>query len=202
MTNGSRPAAIELAARSNRTRMATIWITGGKGFIGQHLASHIAGDGQQVHGIGHDQRTRNDALIWPYASWSSGEIDSATLDQLAARSGLPDTIYHLAGGSSVGASFQHPHDDFARTVETTARLLEWLRLRAVGVKVVAVSSAAVYGASHRDAISEVSPLSPYSPYGAHKAMMEILASSTVVLHPSNRDGLITAVQARISATTS
>lgn len=156
--------------------MATIWITGGKGFIGQHLALHLAGDGHQVHGLGHHERPRHDDRE-PYASWLTGEIDAAALDQLVARSGAPDIVYHLAGGSSVGASFQHPHDDFARTVTTTARLLEWLRLRAAGTKLVAVSSAAVYGAAHSGAIAESASLAPYSPYGVHKAMMESVCGS-------------------------
>ena len=81
------------------------------------------------------------------------------------------------GGSSVGLSLQNPLDDFTRTVETTARLLEWTRIHAAEAKIVAVSSAAVYGGGHSRPIPESAPIRPYSPYGHHKSMMEALCRS-------------------------
>jgi UDP-glucose 4-epimerase len=45
------------------------------------------------------------------------------------------------------------------------------------VPVVAVSSAAVYGAGHVEVLSEDTPVHPYSPYGHHKAIMEALCRS-------------------------
>jgi len=45
------------------------------------------------------------------------------------------------------------------------------------VPIVAVSSAAVYGARHQGAIAEASFGTPYSPYGHHKAIMEALCRS-------------------------
>jgi len=130
-----------------------------------------------VLGIGHGLWPEKDAGKWSYSHWCNGEIEPANLSQLAVVSGLPNTIFHLAGGSSVGASFQNPKEDFSRTVETTARLLEWVRLNAATSRVVAVSSAAVYGAKHAGKITEDTPVSPYSPYGFHKAMMESLCKS-------------------------
>jgi UDP-glucose 4-epimerase len=157
--------------------MPTIWITGGKGFIGKHLAKYIAMQGHTIVGIGHGLWPSEDAAEWSYAHWSNGEIAPANLSQLVRDSGPPETIYHLAGGSSVGISFQNPDEDFRRTVDTTARLLDWVRLNSPNAKVVCVSSAAVYGASHPGNIPEVAPLNPYSPYGFHKAMMESLCRS-------------------------
>jgi UDP-glucose 4-epimerase len=146
--------------------MTTIWITGGKGFIGRHLARLISGRGNRVFGIGHGLWPAEEAGKWGYANWCNGEIEAANLSQLAQVSGLPDIVYHLAGGSSVGASFQNPYEDFCRSVESTSRLLEWLRLSAPDVRIVSVSSAAVYGAGHAEAIAESTVISPYSPYGA------------------------------------
>ena len=45
------------------------------------------------------------------------------------------------------------------------------------VRIVSVSSAAVYGAGHAGPIGESTVISPFSPYGAHKAMMESLCRS-------------------------
>jgi UDP-glucose 4-epimerase len=74
---------------------------------------------------------------------------------------------------------QHPLEDFRRSVDTSARLFEWVRVNAPHTKIVCVSSAAVYGADHSGPIPETAPLSPYSPYGCHKAMMEMLCQSYV-----------------------
>ena len=68
----------------------------------------------------------------------------------------------------------------ARTVATTAELLEWMRLGARHATLVAVSSAAVYGAGHTGPIREEQALAPFSPYGYHKLMMENLCQSYAV----------------------
>lgn len=157
--------------------MPAIWITGGKGFIGRQVAALVGGKGHGVYGVGHGLWSSQDAAKSSYALWLNGEIESSNLSQLAQVSGPPDTIYHLAGGSSVGASFLSPQEDFSRTVETTVRLLEWVRLNSAESRVVSVSSAAVYGAHHAGNISEDEPITPYSPYGFHKAMMEQVCQS-------------------------
>jgi UDP-glucose 4-epimerase len=154
--------------------MTTIWITGGKGFIGRHLARLVSVQGNRVCGIGHGLWPAEEAGKWGYSTWCNGEIEAVNLSQLAQASGLPDLVYHLAGGSSVGTSFQYPREDFCRSVESTSRLLEWWRLNAPNARIVSASSAAVYGVASARTISEDAVLSPYSPYGAHKAMMESL----------------------------
>jgi UDP-glucose 4-epimerase len=161
----------------NSEIMTTIWITGGKGFIGRHLARLTAGQGDRVLGIGHGLWPVEEAGKWGYANWCNGEIEAANLSQLARTSGLPDIVYHLAGGSSVGASLQNPQEDFRRSVASTSQLFEWLRLNAPDACVVSVSSAAVYGTGHAGPISEDAVIAPYSPYGSHKAMMEGLCRS-------------------------
>jgi UDP-glucose 4-epimerase len=72
---------------------------------------------------------------------------------------------------------QNPLEDFNRTVASTAELLEWARLNAPSAKVVAVSSAAVYGSGHSGQIAETDTLQPYSPYGRHKRMMEEMVTA-------------------------
>lgn len=157
--------------------MPTIWITGGKGFIGRHLARYIAGERASVFGIGHGFWTTEDAARWSFSHWINGEIESSNLSQLAHISGLPDAVFHLAGGSSVGASLQSPHEDFSRTVETTARLFDWIRMHSASSAVLCVSSAAVYGSGHSGNIPESAPVAPYSPYGYNKSMMESISRS-------------------------
>ena len=154
-----------------------VWISGANGFIGRHLARARAAAGHAVHGVGHGALDNPDRQRLGLQTWLNGEVDAANLIALAAGSGLPSTIFHLAGGSSVGLSIAQPFEDFSRSVASTARLLEWLRVSAPQCRLIAASSAAVYGADHDGAISEGAELAPLSPYGRHKLMMEQLCLS-------------------------
>jgi UDP-glucose 4-epimerase len=157
--------------------MAQIWITGTRGFIGRHLASWLSRQGHTVVGIGHGPWPPAEAQAWGVQRWLNGGIHASNLQQLLRDGQSPDYIFHLAGGSSVGASIANPYEDFTRTVATTAELLEWMRLEARDAKLVSVSSAAVYGAGHTGPIREEQARLPFSPYGYHKLMMENLCLS-------------------------
>ena len=157
--------------------MATILITGAHGFIGQHLAGTLAQQGHTVIGLGHGTWPDAEAAGCGVTRWLNGDISSSNLHALQAAHGRPETIFHLAGGASVGAAVAHPREDFFRTVATTVELLEWLRQESPQTRLVAVSSAAVYGAGHEGPIAENAVLRPYSPYGHHKLMMESLCRS-------------------------
>lgn len=154
-----------------------IWITGARGFIGRHLARHLAASDHQVGGVGHGIWPDTEARRWGISHWLNGDITSGNLRTLQKATGTPDVVYHLAGGSSVGAAVANPREDFFRTVVSTAELLDWLRLDAPATRLVAISSAAVYGAGHSGRIPESAHLSPFSPYGHHKRLMEELCRS-------------------------
>jgi UDP-glucose 4-epimerase len=160
--------------------MARIWITGTRGFIGRHLAAWLSRQGHTISGVGHGPWPQSEAAEWGVRRWLNGGIHSSNLQQLLREDGPPDYIFHLAGGSSVGAAIASPHEDFTRTVATTAELLDWMRLEARDARLVAVSSAAVYGAGHAGPIREDQARVPFSPYGYHKLMMEQLCKSYAV----------------------
>jgi UDP-glucose 4-epimerase len=160
--------------------MAQVWITGTRGFIGRHLAAWLSCRGHTIIGVGHGPWPRSEAAEWGVHRWLNGGIHSSNLQQLLREDGAPDYIFHLAGGSSVGAAIASPHEDFARTVATTAELLDWMRLEARSARLVTISSAAVYGAGHSGPIREDQARLPFSPYGNHKLMMEQLCQSYAV----------------------
>ncbi len=155
----------------------TAWITGAHGFIGRYVARIACARGILVGGIGHGAWTDREALEDGVHYWLNSDITVSSLIQLARLSGMPDVIFHLAGGSSVGTAAANPFEDFLRTVVSTANLLEWLRQHSPTTRLVAVSSAAVYGAGHDGPISESACMSPVSPYGFHKLMMEEVCRS-------------------------
>ena len=157
--------------------MPKIWITGARGFIGRNLAKHLGDGGHLVIGLGHGAWPAADAARWGVSHWVNGDVHPGNLRQLARDHGAPDFVYHLAGGSSVGAAIAGPLEDFARSVITTAELLDWIRLESAETKLIAASSGAVYGAGHDGPITEDVDGTPASPYGYHKMIMEHLCGS-------------------------
>jgi UDP-glucose 4-epimerase len=152
----------------------TILVTGAHGFIGRHVCRDLANHGARVCGVGHGNWPPADAERSGLTAWVNGEVTAANLDAIAAAHGPLAAVVHLAGGATVGASLSAPLEDFSRTCATTARLLDWIRQRSARTAVLAVSSAAVYGAGHQGAIAEGAATNPYSPYGTHKLVMEML----------------------------
>lgn len=157
--------------------MARILVTGAHGFIGRYLARYLAENGHAVVGLGHGIWPSLHAERWGLTLWHNGEIDGLNLRLIQRQSGTPEIVYHLGGGSSVGVAIANPREDFHRTVNSTAELLEWLRLEAPDCRLVAISSAAVYGANHKGPITETTVKNPFSPYGHHKSIMESLCQS-------------------------
>jgi len=157
--------------------MATVFVTGAHGFIGRHVTHALAAQGHLIAGVGHGAWPDSEARACGVSHWLNGDIAPANLRLLQQSCGTPDFVVHLAGGSSVGAALANPREDFFRTVASTAELLEWIRVDAPACRLLAISSAAVYGAGHQGEIAEDAPLRPYSPYGHHKRLMEELCRS-------------------------
>jgi UDP-glucose 4-epimerase len=146
-------------------------VTGARGFIGRHVARHLAQLGWQVAGLGHGEWEPGERLAWGVSRWQAADV---SLENLVAAAGRPSLIVHCAGGASVGISVDRPHEDFHRTVSTTAAVLEFARRRTDDAAVVLPSSTAVYGNAAALPTAESAPLAPVSPYGVHKQMAEQL----------------------------
>ena len=156
----------------------SVWITGARGFIGRHLAHHLAERGHEVCGLGHGLWAEAEARRSGIMRWRNAEVRIANLASLAREQPRPpDVIFHLAGGASVAAAIAGPLEDFDRTVQSTAELLEWARQEAPRSHIIAVSSAAVYGAAGAGRLPEHTPCLPCSPYGFHKLLAEQLCGS-------------------------
>ncbi|MGD9920011.1 MAG: NAD-dependent epimerase/dehydratase family protein [Pseudorhodoplanes sp.] len=152
------------------------FVTGARGAIGRHVVAEARSRGHRVAGVGHGSWT-GDAELPAIDHWINGGIDGDNLSALARVVGEPNMIVHLAGGSLVGDSIQHPGEDFRRSVLSAQQLLEWLRTNAPTARLVIASSAAVYGNGHDGPILETAPFAPVSPYGTHKAIVEMMAAA-------------------------
>lgn len=152
----------------------TVLITGGYGFLGRATALMFKAQGFRVVGIGNGR--------WDYSESSSFGFD-AWLDARVTMSGLLtlkesfDVIIHCAGNGSVGYSLSNPLQDFMKSVEGAAELLEYVRLKNPEALVIYPSSAGVYGAKDDAPINELDVLQPISPYGYHKKIVEELCES-------------------------
>jgi len=154
--------------------MKTVCITGAYGFIGRNTAKYYAEQGWHVIGIGHGTWGRTEWKTWGLADWHATDI---TLDSLITYAGKPDVIIHCAGSGSVTFSMDHPFQDFQRTVDTTAAVLEFARIYNPESRIIFLSSAGVYGSTDKLPIKESTELKPISPYGLHKKMAEDLCLS-------------------------
>lgn len=157
-------------------------ITGAGGFVGRHLKSHLEEAGDEVIGLdssaGPDVRDR--------LAWKQTVQDHA-----------PEVVYHLAGWSDVGASWNNPTETFEVNAMGTVSVLDASRQGGVG-RVVVISSADVYGAVSPGQlpITEEQSIQPRSPYGLSKQAAEAVAMQywhghgleTVVARPFNHLG--------------
>ncbi len=156
--------------------MKVVWVTGGLGFIGKHLTSHLLTMNYLVCLINRNEtilkknRTENDIII------NKGTDEAEILfDLLYITYGQPTSIFHLAGSSSVAKSNIDPYKSFIDTVLLTTILLEFIRRKFIYSKTsfFMTSSAAVYGNENFGMISEENIPSPFSNYGYHKLLSEL-----------------------------
>ena len=156
-------------------------ITGGRGFVGGHLTSHLTSHGDDV--------TVTDL-----------DVDVTNFDQVLAafEASQPDVVYHLAGLAHVGDSWGNPALLLSVNVVGTGVVLAAARALRNPPKVLVISSAEVYGKVTPEdlPLTERSPVHPASPYAASKAAAELVAiqaaegfgQDVVVVRPFNHIG--------------
>lgn len=156
-------------------------ITGGAGFVGQHLARALVRRGDAVVAVGlHAESARwilsddeRGAVEWMTVDFRDGEqVDRAVA---AAR---PDAIFHLAGISFPPDADRAPDAAYDVNMLGAVRLLAAVRRHCpAGPVVVVVGSAVQYG-RHDDAdmpLDEQAELRPATVYAASKAAQEMVA---------------------------
>ncbi|HEV8543596.1 MAG TPA: GDP-mannose 4,6-dehydratase [Verrucomicrobiae bacterium] len=154
-------------------------ITGITGQDGSYLTELLLEKSYEVHGVVrrtstlersrldhlyHNPEIYNKALFLHY-----GELSDATTMRRVLFKVAPDEIYHLAGQSHVGLSFEIPESTCEMTALGTLRLLEMIRDLPKAPRFFHAASSEIFGMPKTSPQNEETPIAPVNPYGVAKA---------------------------------
>lgn len=154
-------------------------ITGITGQDGSYLTELLLEKGYDVHGVvrrtsnltrSRIEHLRNDDAVYGKKLFLHyGDLsDGTTLRRIFAQV-RPSEVYHLAGQSHVGLSFEIPESTCEEIGMATLRLLEIVRDQPQPVRFYHASSSEIFGRTTISPQTEETPIVPASPYGCAKA---------------------------------
>src|SRR2546430_13739332 len=163
----------------------TALITGITGQDGSYLTELLLERGYTVHGLvrrtsnllrSRIEHLRGDAAVYGERLFLHyGDLgDSTALRRVFAET-RPEEVYHLAGQSHVGLSFEIPESTCEEAGMATLRLLEIVRSQPQPLRLYHASSSEIFGNTSEVPQTESTPLRPTSPYGCAKAFATQLA---------------------------
>jgi GDPmannose 4,6-dehydratase len=160
-------------------------ITGITGQDGSYLAELLLKKGYVVHGIvrrtsnllrSRIEHLRRDEKIYGKSLFLHyGDLSDTTTLRRTFREVGPSELYHLAGQSHVGLSFELPESTCDEAGMATLRLLEIVRDQSPGVRFYHASTSEIFGNASESPQTEETPMRPTSPYGCAKAFATQLA---------------------------
>lgn len=161
--------------------MGNVIITGAGGFLGTHLCQHFANEFKhEILGVGRVYQQGSACKRPCNAFWGMTLPDPAFTELV--RSAKPEILVHCAGTASVQNSMADPYDDYRKTVEVCAFVLDTIHRHAPHCYFVLLSSGSVYGNPAVLPVTEKATVSPVSPYAYHKRIMEMLVEEYDSLH--------------------
>jgi GDPmannose 4,6-dehydratase len=163
----------------------TALITGITGQDGSYLAELLLEKGYAVHGVVRrtsnlvrsriEHLRRDETLEGKRFFLHYGDLSDGTTLRRIFSDVQPAEIYHLAGQSHVGLSFEIPESTSEEIGMATLRLLEIARDQAQPIKFYHASSSEIFGNAKESPQTEATPFRPSSPYGCAKAFATELA---------------------------
>lgn len=164
---------------SNATSLSgkQVLVTGAGGFIGSHLAEHLATLGCNVRAFVH-YRSRN-SKGWLQNTihnieFVAGDIRDPLIVQEAAQD--CEVIFHLAALIGIPYSYKAPDSYVGTNISGTLNILQAAR-ELQTPRVIVTSTSEVYGSALTVPIREDHPLQAQSPYSATKIAADHLAES-------------------------
>lgn len=151
-----------------------VLITGISGFVGQHLAEHL-----QIHQPDVDVHGTVFSTPVDHLTATCHQVDlrdQAAVYELVNKLS-PDRIYHLAAQAFVPRSFSDPWETIENNVRSQLNLILAIRDMPTPPRLLAVTSAEIYGIVTPDQIPmhEDLPAQPTSPYSVSKVAQDMLA---------------------------
>src|SRR6476619_1611595 len=160
-------------------------ITGITGQDGSYLAELLLAKGYAVHGVvrrtsnllrSRIEHLRTDESIYGHRLFLHyGDLSDATTLRRIFAQVRPAEVYHLAGQSHVGLSFEIPESTSEEVAMATLRLLEISRDQPQPLRFYHASSSEIFGDAAQSPQTEETPLRPANPYGCAKAFATQLA---------------------------
>jgi len=160
-------------------------ITGVTGQDGSYLCELLLAKGYIVHGIvrrtSNLQRLRLDHLRnMPDVHGKTfflhyGDLADGTTLRRIIQKVRPRELYHLAGQSHVGLSFEIPESTCEEVAIATLRLLEICRDQPEPIRFYNASTSEIFGTATEAPQNEMSAFRPSSPYGCAKAFATDMA---------------------------
>lgn len=162
------------------------FITGITGQDGSYLAELLLAKGYEVHGMVRRNSSLNRSrLEHLYANpeiygkrlfLHYADLDDPTTVRRLLNKTAPHEIYHLAGQSHVGLSFEIAESTCEMTAMGTLRLLEIIRDLATPPKFFHASSSEIFGRPQTAPQDEGTPRAPVNPYGCAKTFATTMVS--------------------------
>jgi len=159
--------------------MRVALITGITGQDGSYLTELLLSKGYAVHGLvrrsSNTVRQRLDHLTADSSVYGQrlflhyADLDDITTVRRLLLKIRPEEVYHLAGQTHVGASFDIPESTCEFTAMGTLRLLEILRDLDPKPRFLHASSSEIFGRPNDWPQTEATSFSPVTPYGVAKA---------------------------------
>jgi UDP-glucose 4-epimerase len=164
-----------------------IFVTGGGGFIGRHLARYLSQNKFEIT-IFDDLSNSTEELIRSIGNVNFVKGDIRDYELLEKSMKNHELVIHLAAKTSVSDSKENQENVMEVNVNGSMNVLKSCKNCGIP-KLIATSSAAVYGEGFKDKQhDESSPTKPISVYGKSKLMMENLIKE--FSQTSNLDSVI------------
>ena len=162
--------------------MKKVLVTGVDGFVAGYLSDYLFKSGYEVYGTTISETYKNDKIKIFKMNLLDAENVSDVIKNIS-----PNMIFHLAGQSAVGLSWQKPVLTIDVNVNGTLNLLEAVRINNINSRILIIGSSDQYGTIKPEdcPIKETQLQNPQSPYGISKKTQEEIGKLYVKAYKMN-----------------